>query len=72
MQIPIVDLLGVTIDSSLNFSKHVAKITKKVGKQFDVLSRLKNMQLINFNENLPLQLERNVLLHLLFCYLSQL
>ena len=56
VQVPIVDLLGVTIDSSLNFSKHVAKITKKVGKQFDVLSRLKNMQSIStkiclFNSN---------------------
>ena len=47
MQVPIVDLLGVTIDSLLNFSKHVAKITKKVGRQFDVLSRLKNMQSIS-------------------------
>ena len=47
VQVPIVDLLGVTIDSLLNFSKHVAKITKKVGKQFDVLSRLKNMQSIS-------------------------
>ena len=27
------DLLGVTIDNSLNLSKHVAKINKKVGKQ---------------------------------------
>ena len=46
MQAPIVDhleLLGVTIDNSLNFSEHIGKITKKVGKQLDVLSRLKNM-----------------------------
>ena len=45
-QVPILDhldLLGVTIDNQLNFSKHIAKITKKVGKQLDVLSRLKNM-----------------------------
>ena len=44
VQVPIVDhleLLGVTIDNSLNFSKHIAKITKKVGNQY-VLSRLKN------------------------------
>ena len=50
VQFPIVDhldLLGITIDNSLNFSKHVAKITKKVGKQLDVLSRLKNMQSIS-------------------------
>ena len=46
MQVPIVDhldLLGVTIDNSLNFSEHIGKIIKKVGKQLDVLSRLKNM-----------------------------
>ena len=36
------DHLGVTIDNSLNFSKHIGTITKKVGNQFDVLSRLKN------------------------------
>ena len=49
VRFPIVDhldLLGITIDNLLNFSKHVAKITKKVGKQSDVLSRLKNMQSI--------------------------
>ena len=46
VQVPIVDhleLLGVTIDNSLNFSEHIGKITKKVGKTLDVLSRLKNM-----------------------------
>ena len=46
VQVPIVDhleLLGVTIDNSLNFSEHIGKITKKVGKQLDVLRRLKNM-----------------------------
>ena len=45
-QVSIVDYLdikGVIIDNSLNFSKHIAKITKKVGKQLDVLSKLKNM-----------------------------
>ena len=45
VQVPIVDhleLLGVTIDNSLNFSKHIGKITKKVGNQLDVLCRLKN------------------------------
>ena len=48
-QVPIVDhleLLGVTIDNSLNFSEQIGKITKNVGKQLDVLSRLKNMLLI--------------------------
>ena len=46
VQVPIVDhleLLGVTIDNSLNLSKHIGKITKKVGNQLDVLSRLKNV-----------------------------
>ena len=45
VQVPIVDhleLLGVTIDKSLNFSKHIVKIIKKVRNQLDVLSRLKN------------------------------
>ena len=49
VQVPIVDrldLLGV-IDNSLNFSKHVAKITRKVGKQLEVLSKLKNMPSIS-------------------------
>ena len=36
------ELLGVTIDDTLNFSKHIGKITKKVGNQLHVLSRLKN------------------------------
>ena len=46
VQVPIVDhldLLSAAIDNSLNFSEHIAKITKKVGKQLDVLSGLKNM-----------------------------
>lgn len=36
VQVPIVDHLeplGVTIDNPLNFSKHVGKITKKIGNQ---------------------------------------
>ena len=46
VQVPIVDhleLLGVSRSITLaNFSKHIGKITKKVGNQLDVLSRLKN------------------------------
>ena len=45
VQVPIVDhleLLGVTIDNSLNFIEHIGKIINKVGNQLDVLSRLKN------------------------------
>ena len=38
-----VDLFGLTLDSSLNFGKQITKISKKVGKQLDVLCRLKNI-----------------------------
>ena len=44
-QVPIVDhleILGVAIDNSLNFSKQFAKITEKVENRLDVLGRLKN------------------------------
>ena len=44
-QVPIVDhleLLGVAIDVSLNCSKHIGKITEKVGNRLDVFGRLKN------------------------------
>ena len=36
------ELLGVSIDNSLNFSKHIGKITEKAGNRLDVLGRLKN------------------------------
>ena len=36
-------LFGLTLDNSLNFGKHIRKISKKVGKQLDVLYRLKNI-----------------------------
>ena len=35
------ELLGVGIDNSLNFSKLIAKITIKVGNRLHVLGRLK-------------------------------
>ena len=38
-----VHLFGLTLDNSLNFGKHIAKIRKKVGKQQDVLCRVKNI-----------------------------
>ena len=38
-----VELLGVIIDNKLQFKSHIAKLIKKVGKQLDVLSRLKNI-----------------------------
>ena len=47
VQVPIVDyldLLGVTvtINNLLNFSKHIAMITQKIGKQLDVLGTSTN------------------------------
>ena len=30
-----VDLFGLTLDNSLNFGKHITKVSKKVGKQLD-------------------------------------
>lgn len=64
VQVPIVDyldLLGVTvtINNLLNFSKHIAMITQKIGKQLDVLSRLKNMLSI-FLKMCPYNLYINV------------
>ena len=44
------DLFGLTLDNSLNFGKHITKISKKVGKQQDVLCRLKNI--LSFGTNL--------------------
>ena len=44
--LPLVDtvnLFGLTLDDSLNFGKHITNISKKVGKQLDVLWRLKNI-----------------------------
>ena len=38
-----VDLFGLTLDNSLNFRKHIMKISKEVGKQLDVLCGLKNI-----------------------------
>ena len=37
------DLFGLTLDNSLNFGKHITNSSKKVGKQRDVLCRLKNI-----------------------------
>ena len=76
VQVPIVDhleLLGVTIDNSLNLNKHIGRIINKVGSQLDVLSRLKNTLSIYLFEDMPLQLIWsicNVLFYLLFCNLA--
>ena len=42
-QLDTVDLFGLTLDNSMNFGKHITKISKKVGKQLGVLCRLKNI-----------------------------
>lgn len=36
-------LLGVLIDSDLNFSKHIAQVCRKANQQIGVLSRLKKL-----------------------------
>lgn len=42
-QVDQIELFGVILDASLNFGQHITKISKKVGKQLDVLCRLKNI-----------------------------
>ena len=37
------ELLGTTVDKSLYFSNHISKISKKVGRQLNVLSRFKKI-----------------------------
>ncbi len=37
------ELLGTVVEKSLNFSNHISKIAKKVGKQLDVLSWFRNI-----------------------------
>ena len=36
-----VELLGVVIDNKLNFKSYISELIKKVGKQIDVLNRVK-------------------------------
>ena len=38
-----VELLAVVIDDALNLNTHVSKISKEVGKQLDVICRLRNV-----------------------------
>ena len=59
-------LLGVTIDSKLNFSKHINMICKIDGQKIGVLMRLKN--LIPTNAKLML-FKTAILPHLTYCYL---
>ena len=44
--LPLLDtvyLFGLTLENFLNFGKHITKISRKVGKQLDVLCRLKHI-----------------------------
>ena len=59
------ELLEVTIDNSLFFSKHIGKILKKVGD--DRCFEKAKEHAINLFDDMPLQLVCNVLFHLLFC-----
>ena len=40
---PSLKLLGVTLDSRLNYSSHISDICKKAGSKVDVLNRLKKL-----------------------------
>ena len=70
VQVPIVDhleLLGVTIDNSLNFSKHTGmQDYKESWKSVRCFEQAKE-HAINRFEDVPLQLVCNVLFYLLFC-----
>ena len=44
-------LLGVLIDSDLNFSIHIAQVCRKASQQIGVLSRLKNYFLFQQNSH---------------------
>ena len=57
-------LLGVLIDSDLNFSKHIAQVCRKASQQIGVLSRLKN--LVPVPAKLTL-LKSAILPHLTYC-----
>ena len=59
-------LLGVTIDSKLNFSEHINMICKIAGQKIGVLMRLRN--LIPTNAKLML-FKTAILPHLTYCHL---
>ena len=59
-------LLGVTIDSELNFSEHINTICKKACQKIGVLMRLRN--LIPTNAKLVL-FKTAILQHLTYCHL---
>ena len=59
-----VELLGVIIDNKLRFKDHISKITKKVGKQLDVLSRLKNI--LSFSSKMHIH-KSFIMAHFTYC-----
>ena len=59
-----VELLGVIIDNKLHFKDHISKIAKKVGKQLDVLSRLKNI--LSFSSKMHIY-KSFIMAHFTYC-----
>ena len=61
------NLLGVTIDSKLNFNHHINNVCKKAGQGIGVLIRLKNL----IPTEAKLQLYKAAILpHLTYCHLT--
>ena len=61
------NLLGVTIDSKLNFNHHINNVCKKASQRIGVLMRLKNL----IPTEAKLQLYKAAILpHLTYCHLT--
>ena len=61
------NLLGVTIDSKLNFNHHISNVCKKASQRIGVLMRLKNL----IPTEAKLQLYKAAILpHLTYCHLT--
>ena len=58
------ELLGVIIDNKLHFKDHISKIAKKVGKQLDVLGRLKNI--LSFSSKMHIY-KSFIMAHFTYC-----
>ena len=58
------ELLGTVVERSLYFSNHISKISKKVGKQLDVLSRFK--KILSRSTKMPLY-KSFIIPHLSYC-----
>ena len=66
-QIPLIKLLGVTIDSKLNFSEHVSSTCKMASQRIGVLMRLRNL----IPTKAKLQLYKSAVLpYLTYCLLA--